>query len=142
MYLHPSCLPPLLQVLPLRRDNLQSSYGFIAHPVPACESQCVSTTASSNLSTSMFKQKRTWEISGTSLETVESDVSLRISAQTNLGIDTDTRSQMTNNMINSSEAHLHHHHHPRIFPSPCELDNSGTTLEAEEKMLKQKCRFE
>ena len=32
----------LFQVLPLRRDNLQSSYGFIAHPVPACESQCVS----------------------------------------------------------------------------------------------------
>ena len=87
----------------------------------------------------MFKQKPTWEISGTSLE---GDVSLRISAQTNLGIDTDTRSQMTNNMISSSEATHHHHHHPRIFPSPCKLDNSGTTLEAEEKMLKQKCRFE
>ena len=85
------------------------------------------TTASSSPSTSMFKQKRKLEISGTSLETVESNIPLRISTQTNLDRDlanmgdNDTRSQMPNNMISSSETALHHHHHhhhyPRISPS-------------------------
>ena len=107
------------------------------------------TTASSSPSILMFKQKRKWEINGASLETVESNVALSVSAQTNLNRnhtnmgDNDTRPQMANN-ISSSETTLHHHHHhyPSISQSHCKLEDSGTSLEAEEKMLKQKCKFE
>ena len=108
------------------------------------------TTASSSPSILMFKQKRKWEISGASLETVESNVALSVSAQTNLDRnhanmgDNDTRPQMANN-ISGSETTLHHHHHyhyPSISQSHCKLENSGTGLEAKEKMLKQKCKFE
>ena len=76
------------------------------------------TTASSSPSILMFKQKRKWEISGASLETVESNVALSVSAQTNLDRnhanmgDNDTRPQMANNMTSSSETTLHHHPHP------------------------------
>ena len=83
------------------------------------------TTASSSPSTSMFKQKHKWE---TSLETVESNLALRVSSQSsinrdhpNLG-DNDARPQMPNNMISSSDTtlhhnHRHHHRYPVISPS-------------------------
>ena len=83
------------------------------------------TTASSSPSTSMFKQKHKWE---TSLETVESNLALRVSSQSsinrdhpNMG-DNDARPQMPNNMITSSDTtlhhnHRHHHRYPIISPS-------------------------
>lgn len=77
------------------------------------------TTASSSPSTSMFKQKHKWE---TSLETVESNLALRVSSQSsinrdhpNLG-DNDARPQMPNNMISSSDTTLHHHRHHHRYP--------------------------
>ena len=82
----------------------------------------------------MFKQKRKWEISGASLETVESNVALRVSAQSNLDRnhanmdDNDTRPQMANNVISSSETALHHHY-PRTssdLPAPGKV---GKTVE-------------
>ena len=88
-------------------------------------SPATTSTASSSPSTSMFKQKHKWE---TSLETVESNLALRVSSQSSLNRDhpnmgdNDARPQMANNMISSSGTNLHHHHHhhhcyPIISPS-------------------------
>ena len=93
-----------------------------------CKKYSPTTTASSSPSILMFKQKRKWEISGASLETVESNVALSVSAQTNLDRnhanmgDNDTRPQMANNMISSSETTLHHHHHQH-YPSISSSDS-------------------
>ena len=102
------------------------------------------TTARSNPSTLMFKQKHKSE---SSLETVESNTALRVSSQSNLDRDhanvgdNDTCPQVANS---SSETTHHHHrqHYPSVSPFLCKLENNGTSLEAEEDMLKQKCRFE
>ena len=102
------------------------------------------SSGNSFTSTSMFKQKHKWE---SSLGTVESNIDLGASPQSNLDRnnanmgDNDTCPQMANN-ISSSETTLHHHHYPSISQSHCNLENSDTSLEPEEKMLKQKCRFE